>query len=100
MIGSLFRVTTEDLEMILNNSSLLEEKVYDSADKYKDDILEIDKSWEAIFYLLTGHPVAEMEEAKAPLSWVLFSGQVVDEAQDMGYGPAQYLTLAFVGVVC
>lgn len=92
MIGNLFRLTAEDLELILKDSSLLEEKVYTLGDKYKDDLLDIDKTWEAIFYLLTGHPVAEMEDAKVPLSWVLFSGQMVDEGQDMGYGPTQYLT--------
>jgi hypothetical protein len=66
--------------------------VYSEDSESAGDLLDIDKSWEAIFYLLTGHPVAELEEAKPPLSWTLFSGQVIDEEQDMGYGPAQYLT--------
>lgn len=92
MIGNLFRVTAKDLEEILNNSSILESKIYSEDSSTVNDLLDIDKSWEAIFYLLTGHPVAEIEDAKPPLSWTLFSGQVIDEDQDLGYGPAQYIT--------
>lgn len=91
MIGNLLRVTPKELEEILNDSTVLEEKVY-SDDTKESDLLDIDKTWEAIFYLLTGYPVAEIENAKPPLSWTLFSGQLVDVDQDMGYGPAHYLT--------
>jgi hypothetical protein len=92
MIGNLFRVTTKELEGILNDSSILESKVYAQDGTNTDNLLDIDKSWEAIFYLLTGYPVAEIENTNPPLSWILFSGQVIDEEQDMGYGPAQYIT--------
>lgn len=93
MIGNLFRVTTKDLEAILNDSSILEDKVYSEDSNSLNDLLDIDKSWEAIFFLLTGRPLAEFEDATPPLSWSLFSGQVIDEAQDMGYGPAHYITV-------
>lgn len=92
MIGNLFRLTTKDLEDILNDSSILEDKVYSEDNNSINDLLDIDKSWEAIFFLLTGHTVGEIEDAEPPLSWTLFSGQIVDEEQDMGYGPAHYLT--------
>src|SRR5687768_18603787 len=91
MIGNLLRVTSKDLDAILKDSSLLEDKVYSEDSGNMNDLLDIDKSWEAIFYLLTGYPVAEIEKAKPPLSWTLFSGQLIDEEQDMGYGPAHYL---------
>lgn len=91
MIAYLVRVTSEELAEILHDSSALESKV-GAQGSDSGDILDIDKAWEAIFYLLTGHPLAEIEEAKPPLSWSLFSGQFVDENQDMGYGPAHYLT--------
>lgn len=97
MIGNLFRVTTKELDEILEDSSLLENKVYSEDSDSMNNLLDLDKSWEAIFYLLTGHSVAEIEEAKPPLSWALFSGQVIDEGQDMGYGPAHYLTADQVG---
>lgn len=92
MIGNLFRVTTKDLDEILNDSSILENKVYSEESSNANDLLDIDKSWEAIFYLLTGYPVAEIDNVNTPLSWILFSGQVIDEEQNMGYGPAQYIT--------
>jgi hypothetical protein len=91
MIGNLFRVTTKDLNEILKDSSLLETKVYSEDSSNANDLLDLDKSWEAIFYLLTGHGIAEIEDAKPPLSWILFSGQIIDEEQDMGYGPAHYI---------
>jgi hypothetical protein len=92
MIGNLFRVTTKDLEEMLEDSSLLEEKLYSDGPDTVNKLLDIDKSWEAIFYLLTGHPVAEIELAKPPLSWTMFSGQLIDGEQDLGYGPAHYIT--------
>lgn len=91
MIGNLFRVTSKDLDKILNDSSLLETRVYSEDSNNLTDLLDLDKSWEAIFYLLTGHGIAEIEEAKPPLSWTLFSGQIIDLEQDMGYGPAHYI---------
>jgi hypothetical protein len=91
MTGNLFRVTAKDLEEFLKDSSLLNTKVYSEDSDSENDLLELDKSWEAIFYLLTGHRIAEIEDAKPPLSWILFSGQIIDEEQDMGYGPAHYI---------
>lgn len=98
MIGFLFRVTTKELDEILEDSSILERK-FDSAwdGNNADNILDIDKSWEGMFYLLTGCTLAQIEEAKPPLSWILFSGQLVDEQQDMGYGPAHYISAEQVG---
>jgi len=91
MIGNLFRVTMKDLEEILEDSSLLEDLVDAEDNVSLNNLLDIDKSWEGIFYLLTGHGIAELDDAKPPLSWALFSLQLIDEEQDMGYGPAHYI---------
>src|SRR5215471_4886646 len=92
MICILIRVTNEQLQNFLQNSSLLEEFV-DSEDIHENDnLLDIDKSWDAINFLLTGHALDTIEQAEPPLSKIIFSGQVIDEEQDMGYGPAHYLT--------
>jgi len=40
-------------------------------------------------FLLTGMNLAEADH---PLAAVLFSGQLIDEDQDLGYGPAHYNT--------
>ncbi len=42
-----------------------------------------------LFFLLTGQG---LDDSDHPLLKVLFSGQTIDEDQDMGYGPAHYLT--------
>ena len=90
MIGNLLRVTKSELEEYLGNSSLLEERVY--SEEYIEDpnLLDLDKAWEGIYFLLTGHSSSDFEEAEPPLSLILFNGEVVDEDQDIGYGPATY----------
>lgn len=92
MIGTLLRLDNKELELILEDSSLLEEKI-DAAYENEDPMLiDLDKAWEAILFLLTGYGLAKMENASPPLSWVLYAGYVVDEDQDLGYGPGYYLT--------
>jgi hypothetical protein len=87
MIGNLLRVKNTELEEYLKDSSLLENRIY--SDEVEDpNLLDIDKSWEGIVFLLTGQCLAEADH---PLVTVLFSGQLVDENQDLGYGPAHYL---------
>jgi len=89
MVGNLLRVTSSELEEYLQDSSLLENRVYDDEAEEDPNLVDIDKSWEGILFLLTGQ---NLENADHPLSRVLFSGQLIDEDQDLGYGPAQYLT--------
>lgn len=92
MIGNLLQVSEKELNDILANPTLLEEKVYNDEDNTSPDLIDLDKAWEGIFFTLTGVPLAQIEEAKPPLSWVVFGDQIIDEEQDMGYGPAQYIT--------
>lgn len=90
MIGNLLRVSKEELEAYLENSSLLEERVY--PEDYTEDpyLLDLDKSWESIYFLLTGCTSSDFEKAVPPLSLILFNGKIIDEDQDMGYGSATY----------
>lgn len=92
MIGILLRVTNEQLKNFLIDSSLLE--VFADAEGLEEsgNQLDLDKSWDAINFLLTGHSLDTIEAAEPPLSRIIFSGQLIDEDQDMGYGPAHYLT--------
>ncbi|MGJ1264435.1 YfbM family protein [Sphingobacterium spiritivorum] len=88
MIANLLRVTTSELEAYLKDSSLLEDSIYnDEADA--ENLIDIDKSWDGIIFLLTGQGLAT---AKHNLVRILFSAQIIDEEQDLGYGPAHYLT--------
>lgn len=90
MIGNLLRVTKTELEEYLKDSSLLESSIYDEeTDDENPNLVDIDKAWDGIIFLLTGQGIAN---ANHPLLRVLFSGQIIDEEQDLGYGPAHYLT--------
>ena len=92
MISNYLRVSQSELESYLEDSTKLEERVY-SDDNHKDTcLIDIEKSWEGLFYILTGKSLAEEDEAKAPFAWILNAPQVIDEEQDMGYGPANYIT--------
>ena len=86
MIANLLRVSKPELEDYLNNSSLLEDKIYDEE---FDELIDIDKAWDGLIFLLTGQSFTTAEHNLVRL---LFSGQLIDEEQDLGYGPAHYLT--------
>lgn len=90
MIGYLLRVSEYELEGYLQNYLLLEERLLDDIDPA---LLDIDKTWEGILYILTGHGISTIEEAKPPLKWVIFGDYIIDEDLDMGYGPAEYRTM-------
>lgn len=89
MTGNLFRVSNTELNNYLKDSYQLEEAIYSDDEQEKPNLIDIDKAWDGIIFLLTGKSV---EEADNPLVRVLFSGQLIDENQDLGYGPAHYLT--------
>jgi len=88
MIGNLLRVSNAELESYLENSSLLEDRLYDN-DAEDPNLTDIDKSWEGILFLLTGQNIETLDH---PMGKVLFSGQLIDAEQDLGYGPGNYLT--------
>ena len=88
MIGYFLRVTKPELDEYLKDSSLLEDLI-DSYDEGDEKLVDIDRSWEGIIFLLTGQCLADADH---PLKRILFSGQLIDDDQDLGYGPAHYLT--------
>ncbi|MCD0488335.1 YfbM family protein [Pedobacter sp. MC2016-14] len=88
MIGYLLRVTPTELAEYLEESSLLEDRIY-GTETEDANLVDLDKAWEGIIFLLTGQSLAEADH---PLLSTLFSGQLIDEEQDLGYGPAHYLT--------
>lgn len=93
MIGNYLRVTEEELEDYLGDSSKLEERVYNDENPDDQNFIDVDKSWEGLFFMLTGQSLATSDEASAPLLWTLVPPQEIDPDQDMGYGPATYTTV-------
>ena len=88
MIANFLRVSESELNDYLKDSSLLEDNIY--SDEENTNLTDIDKSWGGILFLLTGQGLEELDH---PLSRILFSGELIDEDQDLGYGPAHYLTV-------
>jgi hypothetical protein len=54
------------------------------------DVLELDKSWHTLHYLLTG----SAEPSDSALGWAILGGKEI--GPDLGYGPARLLTAAEV----
>jgi len=93
MIGNYLRVTKEELEEYLAYSSKLENRVYNESDPADKNLIDVDKSWEGLFFLLTGKSLSTADEAATPLVWILTPPNEIDPEQDMGYGPATYTTI-------
>lgn len=88
MIGNILQVTTSELDIYLKDSTLLEKRIFDSESE-DQNLIDIEKAWHGLVFLLTGK---DWDESNESLARVLFSGQLIDEEQDFGYGPAHYLT--------
>ncbi|MFV0331834.1 MAG: YfbM family protein [Dysgonomonas sp.] len=93
MISNFLRVSQEELDSFLENSALLEDRFYNEGDDEDPCMLDIDKAWDGIIYLLTGKSIQGIDMSdQSGLHTVILSGQLIDPEQDMGYGPAHYLT--------
>ncbi|MEN2403109.1 YfbM family protein [Flavobacterium sp. MC2016-06] len=89
MTGNLLRVKETQLEAYLQDSSILEQNLSSEETPKEIEWLYIDKAWDGIIFLLTGKNMPDAYDYD--LAQVLFSDQIVDTDQDLGYGPAYYL---------
>ncbi|MEO6233457.1 MAG: YfbM family protein [Ferruginibacter sp.] len=99
MIGKFVRVTENELQNYISDSLLFENLLDDEAFDEGQNVCDIDKTWDAISYLLTGYGPSDLNNAKPPISWTIFGSSVLDENQDLGYGPGNYLTVEQVALV-
>lgn len=95
MIGNLLRVTEVELTSYLQDSSLFETRIYSDFDENNIDeaYVDLDKTWNVLAFLLGGKH-KEYEDQK--MAHLVFGRHTLDEDQDVGYGPARYLTIAEV----
>ncbi|PUV24742.1 YfbM family protein [Sphingobacterium athyrii] len=93
MIQNFLRVNLETLNSFLADSSVLSDMVYSKETIHLDNLIDIDKAWEGIFFLLTGESIGTYDQASPPLSWILVGPNDIDRNQDMGYGPATYTNI-------
>ena len=93
MIGNYVMTDSETIEQILSGELSAEDILYDEDDNEPEDFIDIDKSWHAIHFTLTGE-IDEGDEDN-PLSKVVMNGQLLGD-EDVGYGPPMYLTVSEV----
>jgi len=91
MIGNVIRVSREELNEFLKDSTLCDEKVEAVGAENEDWFLDLGKFWEGIQYILTGEGITEISEPDI-LTRAFYTFQLLDIEQDLGHGPAQYLT--------
>ena len=93
MMGIFIPLTAQELEKYVSDSTLFDMMLDDALDEEENpDWLDIEKSWDGLSFLLTGFGPDEVAKAAPPLSWTIFGAHVLDPDQDLGYGPANYLT--------
>ena len=93
MVANYLRVSQAELEAYIQDSRKLENRVYREDDPEDPKLIDLDKAWEGLFFLLTGAALSTVEHAKEPLSLILNTTLEIDPEQDMGYGPAMYNTI-------
>ncbi len=95
MIGNYRRLSEEDLDEILQEPESILNALYpEDSDIPDGSQLDIDKAWHLIHFLLTGEPW----EGAEPLCNAVLGGAEIGE-EDVGYGPARYLTSTEVNAV-
>ena len=89
MIGNYRRVAESELSRICADPNSISDFLYaESNDDTERRDLDIDKSWHAIHFLLNDSPW----EGKYPFVCVVMGGECIGD-QDVGCGPARYLTV-------
>lgn len=89
MIANFLRVSSSELEDYKHDSTKLQNRIYGNDNSEDDHLIDIEKAWAGIMFLLTGETIETMSDN---LWRVIYNPQLIDENQDLGYGPASYLT--------
>lgn len=87
MIANYRRVKDSELARVCANPESIGEFLYADANHDESRTLDIDKSWHAIHFLLNDSPW----DGEYPLVCVVLGGESIGD-QDVGYGPARFLT--------
>jgi hypothetical protein len=87
MSGCFAAVEPATLEKLLKKPTLIEGYLNPKGGKGEPpNIVDVDKAWHGIHYLLTGEEAGGEE----PYSLVVFGGKAI--GPELGYGPARFLT--------
>ena len=89
MVLTMVQFSTSKLEEYLRNPGQFIDDLATLEESQTGNSLYLDKSWEAIHYILTGKKIGGGTTA---IEKTIYSEQFFDEEQDLGMGPASYLT--------
>jgi hypothetical protein len=85
MIGSFLQLSPTELQMLIDDPSLVESFIYPDGEEHPSSI-DVDKAWHGIHFMLTG----DAWGGGPPLCNVVLGGTEIGD--DIGYGPARYIT--------
>jgi len=86
MIGNFLQLTSDELAALIAEPSGVEGFIYPDDEEHENNI-DVDKAWQGIHFLLAGDPWG----GEPPLANVVLGGTEIGD--DVGYGPARYLTV-------
>lgn len=90
MIGNYFMTDKAMIDKIQNNQLSLADLIYNNDAADEENHLDIDKTWHAIHFTLTGELYNDGDN-DALINKLIFANNPVND-EDMGYGPANLLT--------
>lgn len=88
MQGHLISIEQNLLEEYLKDSSLLKDLITNKTESDQITFLELGDSWDGVQEILNSDPNEDNEYLKR----ALMSYKLIDQTQDLGYGPAHYHT--------
>jgi hypothetical protein len=91
MTGRYLRLPIREIKRLCDRPDTLLAVLYPESDESTHHRLDIDKTWHIIHYLLNGQPW----NGAPPLGNIVLGGKEVSD-EDLGYGPARFLTPAEV----
>jgi hypothetical protein len=98
MIGNIRVATDAEIDTLLAAPNLVGEFLYGEDGELEpgdDALLDLDKTWHGIHFLLTG----EAWSGAPPLDFIVSGGREVGDEEDVGYGPARAFSSAQVAQV-
>ncbi len=97
MLLNLYSITESEFQAIEANAELLEKMAF-SETPSTTKVLDLDKNWEALNFLLTGCSLVDIAEMEAYplLSQSIFGSKYIHEEVDLGYGPGSYITIEVI----
>ena len=94
MVGCFLLVRPEVVEALLANPSRITELLEHAYEDHGKDMVDVDKAWHCLHYLLTG----TAWEGEFPANFMIGGGTEVGDV-DVGYGPARVFGTAEVAEI-